>query len=286
MFAWASRHGGCSTWRSRGWLLAIFAALAGSLAAPAGAIAEPAPSTPFWRETYAGADLTSNVWLLYSGVTLAPMGDIHSNGLRLRASGGYGQYGYSGRRSGDPINSEREFRGTIKFVEALIGYQARLGDLTAKAFAGIAAIDHVVSPDDPIASGGLLTQGLEYGFKGVLELWLNLGADAWTSLDASWTSAHQSYAGRWRLGYRVLPTISLGVETSINGNLLNGSRILDDGSLREELRPQTRLGLFARYEWYTGEISVSGGITSDNLDFSGGNEFDRLYATVNWLTRF
>lgn len=244
------------------------------------------PSGRLWRETYAGADITSNVWLLYSGVTLAPLGEIHSDGLRMRASGGYGQYSYSGRRSGDPPDSHRQFRGSVKFIEALIGYQARFGDLTTKAFAGIAAIDHVVSPDDPIASGGLLMQGLDYGFKGVLELWLNLGSDAWTSLDASWTSAHQSYAGRWRLGYRVVPTISLGVEASVNGNLLSDSRILDDGSLREELRPQTRLGLFARYEWYTGEISVSGGVTSDSLDFSGGNEFDSLYATVNWLTRF
>lgn len=275
-----------SAWRCRGGILAFLAAAAGSLVFPSQTIAEPASSGRHWRETYAGADIANNVWLLYSGVTLAPLGDIHSDGLRLRASGGYGQYGYSGSRSGDPVNAQREFRGTVKFVEALIGYQARVGDLTAKAFAGIAAIDHVVSPDDPIASGGLLTQGLDHGFKGVLEVWLNLGADAWTSLDASWTSAHQSYAGRWRLGYRVVPTISLGVEASVNGNLLSESRILDDGSLREELRPQTRLGIFARYEWYTGEISVSGGITSDNLDFAGGNEFDRLYATINWLTRF
>lgn len=276
----------CSAWRCRGGALAFLAAVAGCLVLPDHSIAEAAPGRPYWRETYAGADITGDVWLLYSGVTLAPLGDIHSDGLRLRTSGGYGQYGYSGRRSGDPTGAQREFRGTVKFIEALIGYQARVGDLTAKAFAGIAAIDHAVSPDDPIASGGLLTQGLDYGFKGVLEVWLNLGADAWTSLDASWTSAHQTYAGRWRLGYRVVPTISLGVEASINGNLLSESRILDDGSLREELRPQTRLGLFARYEWYTGEISVSGGITSDNLDFAGGTEFDHLYATVNWLTRF
>lgn len=242
--------------------------------------------TPFWRETYAGADVTSDVWLLYSGVTLAPMSDIYGDGIRLRAAGGYGQYRYRGHRSGDPPRTTREFSATISYVEALVGYQQRIGQLTAKAFVGISAIDHTISPADPIAAGGLLTQGLDYGLKGVLELWLNLGSDAWTSLDTSWTSAHQTYAGRWRLGYRVLPTVSVGLEAGVNGNLLEESPVLDDGSLREKLRPETRLGLFARYEWNGGEVSLSGGLASNSLDFDASPNLDNAYGTINWLTRF
>lgn len=240
----------------------------------------------YWRETYAGADVSRDVWLLYSGVTLAPTSDIYSDGIRLRASGGYGQYRYSGHRSGDPPDKRRQFRGTITYVEALIGYQKRIGELTAKAFVGVAAIDHTIAPGDPIALGGLLTQGMDYGLKGALELWLNLGSDAWTSLDASWTGAHQTYAGRWRMGYRVLPTVSIGMETGINGHTMSDSRVLADGSRSERLRPQTRVGAFARYEWNGGEISVSGGVANSAYDFSATDGFDDFYGTVNWLMRF
>lgn len=243
-------------------------------------------SPRYSREVYSGADLAHDVWLLYSGITFAPTSDIYGDGVRLRASGGYGQYRYQGHRAGDPKDTERKFHGTVSYAEALIGYQMRFGELTAKAFVGIAAIDHTVSPDDPIELGGLLTQGMEYGVKGALELWLNLGSTAWTSLDASWTNAHQTYAGRWRLGYRILPTVSLGLEAGINGNALDEARILDDGSQRDELRPQSRVGLFARYEWNSGEVSISGGLSNNAYDFGKTDGFDEFYGTVNWLMRF
>ena len=244
----------------------------------------------FTYETYSGADATRDVWLLYSGVTIAPFGGIYGNGVRLRASGGYGQYGYQGHRAGDPKGTKREFSGQVSYAEALVGYQAQFGALTAKAFAGIAAIAHLITPLDPIEDGGLLTQGLDYGVKGALELWLNLGSDAWTSLDASWTMAHQAYAGRWRIGYRVLPTVSLGLEAGINGHLLTGDSVLSDGSLRDPLRPQIRTGLFARYEWSSGEISASAGLANSAYDFTDNNGsvggFEEIYGTINWLRRF
>lgn len=261
---------------------AICALIASALPQPA----QADPGSTFSREAYAGADVTSDVWLLYSGITLAPTSDIYGDGIRLRASGGYGQYRYDGHRSYDPPKTRRKFNGTITYVEGLIGYQKRFGELTAKAFVGIAAIDHQVSPNDPIAAGGLLTQGLEYGAKGAVEMWLNLGSNAWTSLDASFTSAHNTYAGRWRLGYRVLPTVSLGLEAGMNGNAVSGEKVLDDGSLRDPLRPQGRVGLFARYEWNGGEISVSGGLSNSEYDFAGADGFKQAYGTVSWLMRF
>lgn len=260
------------------------ACLIALVAAPHAASSSDQPA--FWYETHSGADVTNDVWLLYSGVTMAPTGDIYGDGLRLRASGGYGQYRYQGHRSGDPKGTQRHFKGTTSYAEVLLGYQMRIGELTGKAFAGLSAIDHTVSPSDPISSGGLLMQGMDYGFKGALELWLNLGSDAWTSLDASWTGAHNTYAGRWRLGYRVLPTISLGLEAAINGSAVSGQRVLDDGSLREELQPQTRGGLFARYEWNGGEVSISGGLANSAYDFGATDGFDEFYGTVSWLMRF
>ncbi len=275
---------GCGQLISARLATAAFSCLVAVTSPPSGASADE--QSPYWRETFTGADVTHDVWLLYSGVTLAPTSDIYSDGVRLRATGGYGQYRYQGHRAGDPNDTRRRFEGTVSFVEVLVGYQMRFGELTAKAFAGISAIDHVITPGDPIPSGGLLTQGLDYGVKGALELWLNLGSEAWTSLDTSWTSAHQTYAGRWRLGYRVLPTVSLGLEAGINGNALRGQRLLEDGSLREALRPQTRAGLFARYEWNGGEISISGGVANSAYDFGRTDGFDELYGTANWLMRF
>ena len=108
-------------------------------------------------------------------------------------------------------------------------------------------------------------QGQEYGPKAVVELWLNMGSDAWGSLDLNWTSAHETYAARLRAGYRVLPTFSAGIEAGLNGNAEH-----DNG----------RGGLFLRYEWVTGEVSVSSGITGDMADPTNP------YVTVNWLTRF
>ncbi|MGD9783531.1 MAG: cellulose biosynthesis protein BcsS [Hyphomicrobiaceae bacterium] len=240
------------------------------------------PGKTLSSEAYAGADVARDVWLLYSGVTLAPFDDIHADGVRMRASGGYGQYAYSGQRQG----SLRYYEATFAYAEALLGYQKRVGPLTAKAFVGIAAIDHTINPGDPIALGGLLTQGMDYGFKGVLELWLNLGSDAWTSLDTSWTTAHQTYAARWRLGWRVLPTLSLGVESAVNGNALDAPDILANGSRREKLEPSARLGLFARYEWATGELSLSSGFASYGLDLDRQPSWRDAYGTVNWLVRF
>ena len=78
------------------------AAIAMLTAHPNAARADPAePTQPKygWVEVFSGADATRDVWLLYSGVTLAPWSkDIYSDGVRLRVVSGYGQYNYIGRR--------------------------------------------------------------------------------------------------------------------------------------------------------------------------------------------
>ena len=260
----------------------LSAALIGLACLAPVAIADTAKPAAANSEMWVGADAANDVWLLYSGSTLAPFGSVQADGFLLRAAGGYGQYAYSGQRRG----TLRRFRAAFGFAEALAGYQKRIGPLTAKAFVGIAAIDHTISPEDPVALGGLLMQGTDYGVKGVLELWLNLGTDGWASLDSSWTSAHQTYSSRLRVGYRVSAPFSIGLEATLNGNALDAPDILADGSLREKLEPSYRLGVFARREWQSGEISISAGVARNGLDFEGDVGFEDLYGTVNWLTRF
>ncbi len=69
----------------------------------------------------------------------------------------------------------------------------------------------VNDPDNEVA-------GDDFGVKGVIELWLNLGPNAWTSLDLAYTTAHETGSARWRAGWRMLPTVSLGPEVRYDIN--------------------------------------------------------------------
>lgn len=236
----------------------VAAAMLLQVATPA--IADPEP-TPGWREVWAGADVSSHAWLLYSGATVAPYGHIFADGLRLRVAGGYGGYSYVGERRGQL----QSFEATTDYVEALVGYLQRFGPVTAKAFLGIAAIEHDVTPFDPENS----VQGREFGPKVVTELWINIGSSGWSSVDLSWTSAHQTAAARTRAGYRILGDLSLGLEAGLNSN---------------DLGEDTRAGLFARYAWNGGEVSLAGGFAGRFLEEA--QTLEDPYATVNWLTQF
>lgn len=213
------------------------------------------------REFWSGTDAGAHVWLLYSGATVAPFGHIFADGLRLRAAGGYGRYTYSGARYG----TLQSFGATTGYAEALVGYLKRFGPVTAKAFAGVAVIEHDVTPFDrenPM-------QGQKVGPKLAAELWINVGTAGWSSVDLSWTSAHGTAAARIRGGYRVYGDVPLGLEGGINANDLG-----EDG----------RAGLFARYAWDGGEVSLSSGFSGRFLD--DARAFRDPYATFNWLTQF
>jgi Cellulose biosynthesis protein BcsS len=241
-----------------------------------------------WREMWLGADATKNSWLIYTGVTLAPLSkDVYSDGLRLRVNSGYGQYNYS---KVPDFNDKSHCRGkrrtatacipvdvSISYVDALVGYQMRFGQLTAKVFAGLSTVDHGASIKD--ANNHAL--GREYGATGALEFWLNVGDHAWTSLDLSYTTAHDTAAARWRAGWRALPTLSIGPEMRFDRNEQSGS---------------ARAGAFARYEWVGGEISAAAGIARVLCDPENNNcnqlenrnakvEYEP-YATLNYLTQF
>lgn len=209
------------------------------------------------------------------------MPHIHDDGLRIRFTTGYGQYSYSGFRRVPPaggcggvfgcapVSSNIEFDAVTQYGEVLIGYLKRFGELTAKAFIGAVYSNHSIGPKDPDNE----VQDDAWGVKGGLELWQNLGPSAWASFDGSYTTAHDAYAVRFRYGYRVLPTLSLGPEAGVNGHLKTHS----DGDL---VYTRGRAGGFARYEYAGGELSASGGVSAD-ID----NDVTP-YATINWMSRF
>lgn len=239
---------------------AAIAALALATASAAPLAAEPEPQYG-WREVWAGADVSSHVWLLYSGATVAPFGHVYAEGWRLRAAGGYGQYAYMGTRRGELVT----FNARTSYGEALVGYQKQWGPLTAKAFVGIAVVEHDVEPLDPENP----VQGQTVGPKLATELWLNVDRATWASLDLSWTSAHGTAAARTRGGYRIFADVSLGIEGAINAN---------------DLGEDARAGLFVRHAWQGGEVSLACGLSGRFLEEA--QSLRDPYATVNWLAQF
>jgi Cellulose biosynthesis protein BcsS len=254
--------------------------------------AEPATDPEFgWREMWIGADASADVWLIYTGVTLAPYSkDIYSDGVRLRMSSGYGKYSYQTTSKNvevQKICKAEHFKSPvcfadvevgISYVDALAGYQMRFGELTAKVFAGASMVSH----EHSIEPLGEATTGRKFGPTGAVELWLNLGDQAWTSLDLSYTTAHETGSARWRAGWRALPTLSIGPELRFDRNSQSGS---------------VRAGGFARYEWLGGEISAAGGVAQRYCDSENESSCDRnpdtnqnsdidAYATLNFLTQF
>lgn len=240
-----------------------------------------------WRETWSGVDIARNNWLIYSGLTLAPYSHIHEPGLRLRFAGGYGQYEYSGNRGLGPTPDIQSFSATTYYGDALIGYLDRYGPLTAKAFAGISYLTHHIAPVDP----DNLVSGEEIGFKGVLELWLDIGDAGFASLDLSWNTAHNTRNARTRVGAYVAPGLSTGLEGWLNlddqsdCDLGWGNTAACDEDEQTHLLDYTRAGLFVRYAWDGGEVSLSGGISGGGF-MSAGSADPEPYATLNWMTQF
>lgn len=265
---------GCCGVCAAGFKSALPAALAFALLSIAhtSAVADDDPMQPKygWREVWGGADATRDVWLLYTGVTLAPLSkDIYSDGLRLRVTSGYGQYEFDERRlrcvSGPGISCFSRLKVDVAYTDALIGYHLRLGQLTAKAFAGASVISHNFGRQ--VSDNAV--QGIAYGATGALEFWLNLGSNGWSSLDLQYSTAHGTASGRWRAGWRVQPTLSIGPEVRYDRN--------DEGDAG-------RVGAFARYEWSGGEVSVAAGYASTIVDVKGDDL--QPYVTINLLSQF
>ena len=242
-------------------------------------IALARPPDPGWRQTWTGVDAHSNGWLVYGGSTVAPFTDIYTEGPRLRATTGYGGYGWQGKP--DPNHPHCPVPtgdASTNYLDGLIGYYKQWGPATIKVFGGVAKIEHNLGTItcqtkteticDPAKVRRELINGMDWGPKASFEIWLNVGNDAYASFDASYTTAFDTYASHARLGYRFLPTFSGGLEAAINGNRLN---------------EDYRAGVFVRYEWDGGEIAAGGGFLSSDL----GNIADQsFYATVNWATHY
>lgn len=213
------------------------------------AMAEPEYSRKPFRKpsrfsTSSGGDVTLNSRSGYAGGVWAPRGDLDAEGFLIKALGGYGAYDYDSmlELSGGAV--PWRFVGHYVFADIMGGWRMRRGAWTAKAYAGIQYIEHSLSPDDP----GNDVKGARWGAKGQLELWRNLGARHWFSLDASYATAFGDYWSLARAGRRLSPRWSLGLE---------------GGGLGNEDYDAGRGGTFLRYHMGAMELTLSGGATGD-----------------------
>ncbi|MDX2258444.1 MAG: cellulose biosynthesis protein BcsS [Hyphomicrobiaceae bacterium] len=234
------------------------------------------PRSPRHTEVWAGADAGEDVWLIYSGGTIAPFGDIHDGGLRLRVAGGFGQYRYQSHNPARGYALE-SFAATASFADALVGYLWRLDPLILKLFIGAGLIEHDISPVD----GHNLAQGPDFGAKAVAEVWVNIGPSAYASVDIAWAQAHETMSGRGRLGYRMSAPLSLGIEAAANVDQQAAYKMsAEQVAYRTEAFDYGKVGAFVRYEWAGGEVSASAGLLGDV------REQTSPYATLNWLMQF
>jgi hypothetical protein len=239
------------------------------------ALAGPAKGEPLQRsepvppelhlEMWSGGEVFAAVWSAYGGASWAPFGSVGEDGLRLRVVLGTGAYRH----------------GQAAFSDVLIGYHKQLGPVTLKVFGGLTVAEHF--PTEPTS----MLAGTALGPKVLLETWWTISDKTWTSLDLGVALPHLhmaepadtdrvDYTGRIRLGWRLWPELSIGLEGGAGGPLAPALPTIWQNGM-------ARAGGFLRYEWASGEVSISGGVL---VEGDGGEGHTHPFGTVSVLTRF
>jgi len=239
------------------------------------------------RETAIGADMIGNGAGTYTTSTTALFSTLQQDGLRFRLSGGGGRYSYNGVAGRDGSLRPQRYSSQVGYADALVGYQFRFGQLTAKAFVGGSFRTHVETPFDPSVDVPAQTVSP----RGVLELWFDISPRAFASLDVgltdgrtqpdasaqtssrariAWNEGRRSATARTRIGWRLLPKLAFGFEGGGTA----------DGDWAYAAKSNSGYGgAFVRYEWVRGELSLSGGARTDSVNPTSE------YVTLNLLFR-
>jgi Cellulose biosynthesis protein BcsS len=195
-------------------------------------------------EIFTGLDATDNSTQGYVGGGYAFGKGMDERGLRFRVLGAFGGYNYESGPGGAPPT---QFDGQDVFGAALLGYQIGGGGTVLKLFAGIEAENQAITPHDPNNA----VQGQALDLKLQAEGWLDLSERSILSVDAAYGSAFQEYWGLARVGYRLAPALSVGLEAGALGN--------------EEYAAE-RGGAFLRFNLMATEIMVSGGFAGNYIE--------------------
>jgi Cellulose biosynthesis protein BcsS len=194
---------------------------------------------------FSGFEASNNYASGYVGGGYA-FANLYAPGLQVRAVGAYGRYQYDGTLFDGSDYRDATFDGQVGFAAALIGYQLQHRTVTVKLFAGIEAEDQRIVPHDPNNA----VQGTEIGLRLVAETWYDISSRWFVSAYASYGTAFQEYWSQARIGFRVRPKLSLGLE---------------GGALSNEGYDAGRGGGFVRVNFRKLEATLSGGFTGDYL---------------------
>lgn len=211
-----------------------------------GDAARAEPDDPH-TEMFSGFEVSDNYTSGYAGGGYAFGRGLHAPGLRLRAVGAFGRYHYDGTLFDGSDYATTTFQGQVAFAAAFIGYQFHPRAVIVKLFAGIEAEDHHIVPRDPNNT----VQGTGIGVRILAETWYDISPRWFVSSDASYGSAFQEYFGLARVGFRVRPKLSLGLE---------------GGALGNEEYDAGRGGGFVRVYLRKFEVTLSGGFTGNYLE--------------------
>lgn len=236
---------------------------------------------PRHYEFWGGVDFSEQTWLAYSGSTFSPFSDMHSEGLKLRAALGHGQYEYTTRFLGGSQ------RGTadVTYADVMIGYLWRLDPIIPKLFVGYSFIDHQLPSTDEFT----FLNGEDMGLKVQAEIWINLDEHFWTAIDLSWSQAHETRSARLRYGYIFMPEFSVGLEVSFHQDNdtfcftdANNTctRLTEEQALQRAMIDNGRIGLFLRHHWDGGEFSATAGLSAPDTDS------EQIYGGFNYLRQF
>lgn len=200
-------------------------------------------------EVYSGANVTENGFFGYGGVAWAPLGEIEKQGLRIKLLGGGGKYKYNASvLSSGNFDTTYPVIGQTELIDILLGYAIVADPLYVKLYGGVSQEIHRLSVIDERNA----VQGNKINGKAQIELWLNLGQDAWLSADGSYGWAFGSYNATLKLGYQLTKSLSIGTEFgALGNNQFDGARY----------------GGFVRHksDWL-GELTIAAGASGDYED--------------------
>lgn len=210
------------------------------------------------KQVWAEADAASNVWLDYSDTAFAPFGDMQQDGFRLRVVGAPGCHSY--HSTSDTVELNR-FATGLSAGGALIGYLLRLDPLILKLFVSAAFSNHLIRPIDRHNR----VQGPDAVIKMVAEFWYNIVDYGFASLNVAWSQAHQTRSVGARIGYKVMPHLSVGTEAGLNLDRQAAYKIYRAEGLDYFTEPidYGRIGAITRYDCYCGELSAPAGFVGD-----------------------
>ncbi len=157
-------------------------------------------------QVFTGVSFTEDSYYSYLGGVTALNGDLHRDGVLLRASGAWGEYSYS--RTGNT-----DVDGDITAGDLMIGYHAFMGKNCATLFVGGDYQNHDLSPNDTLNR----VNGSELGLKAQAEVSLSVTDNVGLDLIGSYSGAYNTYWSRAQLGYN-LGNVTVGPEVAALGS--------------------------------------------------------------------